>query len=886
MKLIFNPFYDQPLYTGNKEGCSLGEKYVGPFGLLNELELRAGLSRLYPGQATRVIGYCEALSRCAEAASCPDDLFYWKSFCVDMLNVSRRLLEWRDALVYAGMKDLESVPDGISDGAGNILSDIRHVEEYFNDCSSTGDRWACLAQESGYLSSDWTIEVRMKEELVDQVIINCLKKSGATCRFLSDLPEIGHVVTASKFSNLIDGYQWALTQEELQDSVYVNKDNVCLNGVLTSLGKAAVGSDVTGVYTPISQLFSSGMRLFMNPVDYDSLVSYLAVPVHPLNDYVVSEDKTLRCSLYSHLLSQGGFGENERSGVDWKDIVAQAKPVDGCRCLLPLDCCLDQWNKGTTLSAVKAYCSAWSEWCTKKAAVVSDSIIAQQLLTVKESFDLLPHFLRLTGKDSFSDKELTVNIASAAASCSYTADVALAGSLDVVSDIKAIAAPCERAIWMDCYEQGMSGYQYSFLNESDIRLLNDSGMMIPLYDTRLQAESVTTQLAYSYVTGELVILTPEKVENRKCYPLQIPGWDGKCTDKTTWTPKGRELDVVEVNTQKVIHRVPSSIFEELDKTKDNGGLKRNKESFSSLDMLIQNPFDYVFSYLFNCTESGGTNLSQVKGNVVHKMFNNAVINADCDWLKVKAALTDNFDENFETAVYDVGIELLSLDNRLTYRLFKEVVRDTGIPVFIKIVEENQLEIVGSELDINVDLNEIGKFNAKIDMVLRNPQGKYVIMDFKWTENREADREEEIRNNMEMQLALYAQAVIQHLGNGKAESVEAIGYFMLKQGEFYTEYPGLKENPEVKVINKKNTDPIFEMVKKSYKFRMQQLKGESGEAVIEEGEQMDVPDGIEGYHDAGGRFPLKDIAPKSRGAGYRGKKESTFGRNVVLKGMLK
>ena len=67
----------------------------------------------------------------------------------------------------------------------------------------------------------------------------------------------------------------------------------------------------------------------------------------------------------------------------------------------------------------------------------------------------------------------------------------------------------------------------------------------------------------------------------------------------------------------------------------------------------------------------------------------------------------------------------------------------------------------------------------------------------------ADREEEIRNNMEMQLALYAQAVIQHLGNGKAESVEAIGYFMLKQGEFYTEYPGLKENPEVKVINKKN-----------------------------------------------------------------------------------
>lgn len=885
MKLIFNPFYDQPLYAGVDEGCSLREKYVGPLGLLGELELRSGLSKLYPSQTTRVLNYCEALNQCGKDSATPESLFYWKSFGVDMLNVSRRLLEWRDALVYAGMKDLETIPDGISAGAKSILSDILDVEEYFKDECSIGDRWARLAKESDYLSSDWTIEVRMKEDLVAPVILNCLKRSGATCEFITELPEIGHNVTVNKFANLVDGYQWALTQDNAQQGVYINNDNVSLNGVLTSLGKASVGAEASGVYTQISQLFSSGMKLFINPVDYDALVSYLSVPVHPLNDYILSEDKTLRYALFSHMTGQGGFGKNERTQCDWNSIIEAAKPEDGRKSVLSLDHCLGQWEKGATLSAIEAYCGEWSKWCARKAAATQDSAVAQQLLTIKDSFDVLPKFLSLTGKEKFTEKELMVNIASAATFCTYTTDVPMLGSLDIVADIKAIAAPCERAVWMDCYDQGMSGYQYSFLNESDINLMNAAGMMIPTYDKQLQAEAVSKHIAYSYITNELVVLTPEKVECRKSYPQQIPHWDGKLEDMTDWTPEGKEMTAVEANTQKVIHRVSSTIFNGLDTPKDEGGIGRNYESFSSLDMLIQNPFDYVLQYVFKCNETSRTNLSAVKGNVVHKMFNNAVLESDNDWTRLKAALVDNFDENFDKAVNEVGIELLSLNNRLTYNLFKNVIKTCSIPSFIKIIEDNHLTVVGSEVDIMVDFDKIGKFNAKIDMVLKNPEGKYVIMDFKWTDGKDKKREEEIKNNMEMQLALYAQAVRQHFGEGDESSVEAIGYFMLRQGVFITEYQGLKKSKKVKVVQKQCTDSIFEMVKKSYEFRMSQLMGDAGESVIEEAEQMKVTDlGIEGYHDEGDRFPLKGITVKAKG-GYTGEKSTTYGKNVVLKGML-
>ena len=886
MKLIFNPYYDQPIYAGVDEGCTLGEKYVGPLGLLAELELRAGLSRLYPSQTTRVLDYCEALSQCGKDSAAPDSLFYWKSFGVDMLNVSRRLLEWRDALVYAGIKDLEAIPEGISDGAKAILSDILDVEEYFKDENSIGDRWARLSKESDYLTSDWTIEVRMKEELVDSVILSCLKKSGATCSFISDLPKIEHDVTVNKFANLLDGYQWALTQENAQESVYVNNDNVSLNGVLTSLGKASVGAEASGVYTQISQLFSSGMKLFISPVDYDALASYLAVPVHPLNDYILSEDKTLRYALLSHLTAQGGFGKNERTEYDWNSIIEAAKPEDGRKTVLALEHCIGQWDKGATLSAIESYCEEWSKWCARKAAATPDSVIAQQLLTVKDSFDVLPKFLKLTNKEKFNEKDLLVNIASAAAFCTYTTDVPMLGSLDIVTDIRAIAAPCVRAVWMDCYDQGMSGYQYSFLNESDINLMNAAGMMIPTYDKQLQAESVAKHLAYSFVKDELVVLTPEKVECRKSYPQQIPHWDGEVVDMTDWTPAGKEIEVVAANSQKFIHKVSSKIFNGLDTPKEEGGIGRNYESFSSLDTLIQNPFDYVLQYVFKCNETSRTSLSAVKGNVVHKMFNNAVLEAGNDWNKIKTSLVDNFDESFEKAVNEVGIELLSLNNRLTYNLFKNIIKTCSIPSFIKIVEDNQLTVVGSEVDIIVDFDQIGKFNAKIDMVLQNPEGRYVIMDFKWTDKKDKQREEEIEDNMEMQLALYAQAVRQHFGEGDEASVEAVGYFMLRPGVFITEYQGLAKSKKVKVVNKKSTDSIFDMVKKSYEFRMKQLIGEGGESVIEEGELMKVTEhGIEGYHDQGDRFPLDDIKISSRTGGYTGAKSTTYGKNVVLKGML-
>lgn len=878
MKLIFSPYYDQTLFTGNSKDCAFGVKYVGPMGLLSELELRAGLSRKYPGQMDRVMRYCEALDDYAKSCSDPDDLMYWKSFNADMLNVAEMMLKWRDALVYAGLKNLAQLPEGLGVGASELINVLLGVEKFFDDDASLGDRWMRVADEKGYMSGDWQIEVRMKKDLLDPVILNALLGSGAECTFVDAIPEPEHEVKMLKFAHLTDGYQWAFTEDKGSADMYVNQDNITLNAVFDSLGLPNVDSKTSGSFTPVSQLFVSGMKLFESPVDYESLVAYLSVPNHPLNDYVSIGGKCLRTLLLSHITGQGGFGYNDRSKCDWKAIIDAAKPADGMTTVVPLEYCIGQWESKNNIATIAKCCEYWANWCVKEAAKAKCEALRQQLFALRETFIVFPQYYSLSG--SADGKPIRVLVDSLSSLGSYVIDVAAKGSHEVVADMKAIAHECDRAVWMDGYDRGVSSYAYSFINNHDISRLNEAGMMIPLYDQQLMAENVAMQLAYSYVKKELVVLSPEKIESRKMYPVQIPHWNGEDkdrTDKTDWMPDGEDLTPSPANTQKLEHEVSSAIFKGIDKTRDNGGIRRNYESFSSLKVLIQNPFDYVLDYLMQCREPSGNNLSTVKGNVVHHMINAAVVAAECDWAKIKAALEGDFDAVFDKAIQDVGVELLMTKNGLEYNHFKEIVKKTSIPAFIEVVEKNKLTVVASETDFMVDLDEIGQYNAKIDLLLKNPDGKYVVMDFKWTDSSVTRRVDEIRENKEMQLALYSEAVRKEFCGGNAGDVEAVGYFMLKQGLFITEYARFEKSDHVKVVEKKATGPIFEMLKESYNFRMNQLLGNNGVSVIEEAEGIKLEDGDLAYMGALGLFPL-EVESKA--------KATNFGKNVVLKGMMK
>ena len=170
--LIFSPYYDGNCYAGNpeKNKCELGTKYVGPIGLLNELELRAGLSRGETTPMQRTIAYCNAIQEVLNGTK--DKPFYKQSFENDPLGVAQQLLRWRDALCMAGWNKDTQLPEGLSADGKNRLSNLQEIESHFK-AIGMGERWRALLEEAtkrNILPSDVTITLDMKMELLPPVI--------------------------------------------------------------------------------------------------------------------------------------------------------------------------------------------------------------------------------------------------------------------------------------------------------------------------------------------------------------------------------------------------------------------------------------------------------------------------------------------------------------------------------------------------------------------------------------------------------------------------------------------------------------------------------------------------------------------------------------------
>ena len=125
MTIYFNPRYDSSIFM-NANDCGLEKTYLGINGLLDELELRAGLTCADSEHAFRVIEYMEAMKAAMDDSKLGgDNLFYAESFKRDDFGTAELMLEWRDSLVKAGWG---GQPVGNSVKI-RVLSDI---ETYFN----------------------------------------------------------------------------------------------------------------------------------------------------------------------------------------------------------------------------------------------------------------------------------------------------------------------------------------------------------------------------------------------------------------------------------------------------------------------------------------------------------------------------------------------------------------------------------------------------------------------------------------------------------------------------------------------------------------------------------------------------------------------------------
>ena len=904
MKIIYSPYFGSRPYVNLSDmgGILFDDRAVGNAGLLDELELRVGLKGETPSESQRLVAYVKAM----EAALTKDKtLFFLNSFLSDELGTAKVILAWRDALKMAMWSGL--------DGGSERLRGLAAVEDFF-EAHGVPDRWVSLVDVLGrpdYAGiSNMEIECRVPCEALPPIIGHCLgllsakgipvvyeyeripsAPEGTALRAVQELllgKAAGEKVILPDdesfgyydFKYGYDAFQAVAGNLEPEDgTVLVTAEPKRLNDTLSILDKPLVGATATG-YPQSEQLFLLGLSLFQNPVDINSLTSYLRVPMNPLGQLHVERVRNdgskyylaLNRVLLDLILDNSGL-------AGWSETIAEAVydrdgKLLGKKEIENVLGRIDMWKNvgpsgGVPVDALCAYLKNVGHWADGCSAVTDDAGFAALSSCCSAALSLLD------GKRGDIDSSTLAKWATTLVEpVSMGSTTARVGSFDQVSDIRELVDGPGKAIWLGFVGEDSAEYPYDFLSESEKRFVGvPSKEDVSRYSHQAFAAAIASirnaliLVGYAVQDGALTAEHPLMVELRsKASFTPRPAaklLEGLLKEGTYRTPGVPEKE----------YAVRPDIFMGVDIPKSEGGIRKYAESATSIQTLILYPFDYVMRYVLGMRPYGEAELQDVntvKGKVAHLYVQSLVERADKNVDRMTAVHAASFDEMIRACAEASGAVLLLEENGIEYLRFKKTLRES-VDHLLDLLRRNTLSVEGTEVELKTDLPVIGHFIAYVDLLLKDSRGNHVIFDLKWNEGSYYYRKVESGNIL--QLAMYREAVQRVLG-GK---VSFMGYWVFPKHQIVTFEGCIADSHEDIQTYPASGRDIFKEVCNSYTFRMKQLK----RGFIEEGETFPLEE-IDYYNqqDALCLYPLEPDYnnPDCKGRPYGNE-------NLTLKGGL-
>jgi hypothetical protein len=427
MNIIFSPFYDGEKYIDYAQTPIIDKMYVGPLGLLSELELRAGLTCSQLPEIERQAMYLLALKK--YIAANPKSMFA-QSFKVDDFGVAAELLRWRDELVKAGW---DSGMTGISEK----LNTLAFIETKF-DCIGESDRWARVVtctEIANILPIGWEIEVHIRKDLLQPIFLTIfgnLERFGVRVSYIEthpcaatgtnlrkiqegladqdremDITSPDDSFRIVKFMHLCDAYEWAAQQDcDAENTAIVNDNRKAFNNVLFSHGKARSGSVIKNSNPQIVQLFKLGLSLFIKPLNVYNLLSYLQVQVNPL-------PSDLRFQLTDILISTGGLGKEWSDAIanyEFKDANGNVDNVKKEKLLIFINMVSEANDGRVKVIDLRKYVSAMHAWSTGRLNMdsLTDTGVREQLSGINTFCETLLILVENTSAETISYEQLRV----------------------------------------------------------------------------------------------------------------------------------------------------------------------------------------------------------------------------------------------------------------------------------------------------------------------------------------------------------------------------------------------------------------------------------------------------------------------------------------------
>ena len=862
MTIIYSPAYHGFTYLNlraNPSNLALDVVVNNTVGLIDCLELYAGKHMECQSNKQRIAQYYSAMYDYTNAN--PQHKLA-ESFRLDGLGTAKACLFWRDLLVEAGW-------NGQTANSSERMKVLCEVERLFH-CPGTGERIHALIAHINNgcsLPPELRIELGCPENCLPpsiQTLLEVLRvrgveviepisnmNNGSNLSLVSQLisGQNQHSISLNpndssfriyKFKQRQDAINWLTLQPADSYEVWIDSNNKDFDNTLRLSGQPVSGSTMKDALPQISQLLIIGLNLFPQPLNIQFLLEWLHAPTSPL-------EGILRRPLAKAIIESGGYYnktckeviDNYKNGEydTWEEndtdeqkqeiikknkplrskainrfLPSMQKPAD----VLSLD---DRVNRESVYKFVRLLLS-WSknrmfqnvdDSAKRQFGIIKEQAEALLLLLDKETDENIP-FAMLQGWINSLYEKQDCTLYEAEQRCR-----------SVINSPALLAEKVDTTIWCDFYGGAMPPATYSFLSQNEMNALAEEGVSLWNAADERRYNAYLQQIPFMKTSRQLALVVVERDGSTVLpkHPLMIlleqsvSNLDMVIEEPEIADERYHERDIVDNSLHDATY---------LEITNTDNLRWREHESATSLDALIQNPFDYSLQYLMGIQDDGVSKMMQLdrtQGNVAHEVIANLfykegeVNDSDSITQRVSAA----YDTTFSQALLEKGAILLLRENRVDIKIIKDHLRN-AIDTLLNIMRSNNLHVVNCEKEIKrgLDFKNNPEIWGFVDMLLGDINDNFYVFDFKWTTSK-SHYPELLKKNGSLQLALYQKLVEKELN----KKVVATAYYLMPENNLYSIYPFAGEHT-TKLEQEENIGKnLFEQVKKSYEYRISQIK---------------------------------------------------------------
>lgn len=836
-KITFGLYLDgqQTTRAINDIGCAT----VGPAGFLDILETHLGLLGNHPSEASRTAQYRECLEKCDGEVR-----FYHRSFAADSLGTAATLLKWRDEWVISGWNG------SAAEGAPQRVVDMAAVEQLAKNAVDAGIsqrlvavakalehrslpiQSVCLVDGIELFPSLWQkvlsfFTVQFAPEpapngsgflrQVQEALLAA--EAGSPCKKLTWQNDGTVLVVQAETQSLAAQYVATSIEEASPALIVCERGGDQLDAYLSAANLPCQGFKESSAFRPALQVLPLSLELLWDPLNIHALVQFLThsvCPIRPVARRLIAEKVADAPGITGELWEKTLRKIDEKVGEELKAEVREeiATWIGHQRYAL---------TEGVPITAVIARVARLTSFFQKRVgdedATRSSAFMAG--LSQCKACQRTLAILLAQGQQFIGSRQLQKVVIQSTANGSVNPlwPMQVGAKLSATTP-GAVIEPVEKVIWWQMQMPVLPGSDP--WSNAEITALESAGATLPDATIRLSQTARTWLRPVLAAQNQLVLVLP---------------------------PPGSEMHPLWQMVSAVVDGVPVSMLEEslthggkamseqayrpLPQAKrwwqlpeDVSVTLREKESFTSLEKFLFNPYQWLLQYPAKLQPSrllASGNDFRWTGKLAHGLVERFYLNSSALEMDDVAFLAW-FDAAFESIIDEEGAHLrmpgrkADLEN-FRFRLLRAV----------NALREHLNKANVSEVRPEEQLTGHfpgGQLGGPTDLLLRTSNGHTAIVDMKWSGRKKYS--DKLKNNQHLQLSIYAELQRQSTGQWPG-----VAYFIFDDARMIAPDGCIFEKATVMPsVNGENTAQLYQRFIETWRWRASQVEGGAFEVVLE------------------------------------------------------